>query len=134
MLPTNRAVTSYTSPSRIASDATVETTSPVGRVRGSATPVRDAWCPTTWDDSRAPRHQFHTASQCRTRVDSAVTTASPSRTRHHVTRPRVLPPSMPASTARPIAHGTSAWATIQTVPMTMPSATVPHIRRPSQPM
>ncbi len=58
--PTIRAKTSKSPPSRIASEATTATTSPVGVWRGRASPTSALCQPTSWIERNAARSQLCT--------------------------------------------------------------------------
>src|SRR6476661_4137660 len=111
---------------RIASELTVATTSPVGTVRVSASPVSAAWCPMSCAERKAPCIQFMTAYLWRIAPEAALSTTSPMRMRHHCTSDPASPPMMPSSMALPMAAGKSAWLTSQTMPNAIATTRVRH--------
>lgn len=116
---------------RMASDETVATTSPVGTVRVSASPVSAALWPMSWAERKALVIQFMTAYLCRMAPAAALITMRPTRAPAQRTRALESPPTMPSSMARLIAAGKSAWLTIHTMPNTMATARVRHWPRPT---
>ena len=116
---------------RIASELTVATTSPVGTVRVSASPVSAAWWPMSWADRKAPCSQLATAYLWRIAPDSALTTTSPRRTPHHSSSEPGSAPMMPSSIALPIAAGKSAWLTSHTMPKAIAMTRVRHCPLPT---
>ena len=116
---------------RIASELTVATTSPVGTVRVSASPVSAAWCPMSWAERKAPWSQLATAYLWRSAPENALTVTSPTRTPHHSTSEPGSAPMMPSSMALPIAAGKSAWLTSHTMPKAIAMTSVRHCPLPT---
>ncbi len=123
--PLPRPQMSIAPPICITSETPMLTTSPAASRFGSAAPSWTALRTVTWTVRKAPPSQFSTELRCRTTPAAACITPRQNNMPVHNAS---APPSRavtPASMARPMTAGISAWATIQTIPVAA-AATIPR--------
>ncbi len=103
---------------RIASEATVFTTSPAGMTSVTAVPVLATWCPMTWTVRYAAFIQLVTASWWRRAPQTAWKSPSAITIATHRKSSRSLLSMTPWSIAAPTHAQMRAWLTIQPMPNT----------------
>ncbi len=138
--PAKRGTTSMAPPIRSASEATVDTTSPVGTRRVTLVPARRRWRETCWVTRYMAWSQQLTAARCRSVPAPACRSTSPASRPDQVSSagqsttvaPEASVPN-PSSMPRPSTTGISASATMNTMPRTEPQARVRHCPRATPP-